>query len=134
MKWLRQGHPFPQADALKMNSQLPQVFNEVRFDRMSCGDPSGFHELADEFFEDIRTRMAQWQAMADAGEYTRLGADFHRCKGGSAMFGFERLYQLFGAWEAESRLEIPAVNLERFSEEIAEAEKAIAGLRARTHG
>lgn len=115
-----------------MNSSA-QVFNEVRFDRMSCGDPTGFHELAEEYFQDVRTRLSQWDAMREAGEYRRLSEEFHRCKGGAAMFGFERLFHLLGSWETDSKIEKGDVNLERFAGELGEAEKAISALRERTN-
>ncbi len=107
-----------------------QIFNEIRFQRMACGDIPGFFELADEYFTDVRVHLSQWPAICEAKEFRRLSEEFHRCKGGAAMFGFERLFSLLGSWESDSGIERGDFDLERFESELEAAEKAVAGFRA----
>ena len=106
-----------------------QTFNQVRFQRMACGDVPGFFELADEFFTDVKVRLSQWPDMRQAGEFPRLLEEFHRCKGGAAMFGFERLFSLLGSWESDSGIGQGQFDLERFAEELEAAETAVTGFR-----
>jgi HPt (histidine-containing phosphotransfer) domain-containing protein len=115
-----------------MNSpvEATPIFNETRFERMACGDIEGFHELADEFFEDVRSRLLKWPALYDSGEFRRLSEEFHRCKGGAAMFGFERLFSLLGNWETDSKIEQGEVDLKRFVSELEAAEFAVAAIRS----
>ena len=72
--------------------------------------------------------------MHSAGEFRRLSEEFHRCKGGAAMFGFERLYGLLGNWETDSKIEKAGVDLEQFADEIAAAEAAVAAFREGSNG
>lgn len=116
---------------MRAPDSAPQIFNEIRFQRMSCGDLDSFHELADEYFIDVRTRMRQWPGMRQAREWRRLGEEFHRCKGGAAMFGFERIFALVGSWEVDSRIERGDVDLEQFAEELEAADRAVAEYRSK---
>lgn len=108
------------------------LFNEIRFERMACGDVPGFFELAEEYFTDVRKRMGEWPGLLAAREYRRLSEDFHRCKGGAALFGLERLYSLFGSVENESEVELVDSHLERFVSEIEAAETAVVARRAKS--
>lgn len=106
-------------------------FNEVRFERMACGDVPGFHELAAEYFSDVKQRMGFWPGLMRAKDFGKLCEDFHRCKGGAAMFGFERLYSLFGSVERDSEVELEEAHLERFASELDAAECAVTACRAK---
>ncbi|WAC21448.1 Hpt domain-containing protein [Luteolibacter sp. SL250] len=106
------------------------VFNPTRFERMACGDLPGFFELAEEYFADVRVRLAGWPSLFSAGELPRLAEDFHRCKGGAAMFGLERMFSLLGMWEREPQIGQNPLDLERFVKELGAAEDAVAGFRA----
>jgi HPt (histidine-containing phosphotransfer) domain-containing protein len=116
---------------MSASPQAHLLFNETRFERMACGDLSGFFELAEEYFQDVRLRMSEWPGLLEANEYRRLSEDFHRCKGGAALFGFERLYSLFGSLESESEIELESSILDRFVSEVEAAETAIVASRAR---
>lgn len=109
-----------------------QLFNEIRFQRMACGDVDGFHDLAQEYFNDVRERMSQWPSLLAQKEYRRLSEDFHRCKGGAAMFGLERLYSLFGSVESDSVVELGDSHLERFASELDAAQTAVSGCRGKS--
>lgn len=98
---------------------------------MSCGDLESFIELADEYFIDVRTRMRQWPGMKDAREWRRLAEELHRCKGGAAMFGFERIFALVGSWEADNRIERGEIDFESFVVELESADQAMAEYRAK---
>ncbi|MBX3739370.1 MAG: Hpt domain-containing protein [Akkermansiaceae bacterium] len=106
------------------------ILNVVRFERMACGDLPGFFELAEEYFADVRMRLAGWPSLFAAGELPRLAEDFHRCKGGAAMFGLERMFSLLGVWEREPQVGQDPLDLERFVKELGAAEDAVAGFRA----
>lgn len=106
------------------------VLNVVRFERMACGDLPGFFELAGEYFADVRSRLAGWPSLFAAGELSRLAEEFHRCKGGAAMFGLERMFSLLGVWEREPQVGQDPLDLERFVKELGAAEEAVAGLLA----
>lgn len=106
------------------------VLNVVRFERMACGDLPGFFELAGEYFADVRSRLAGWPSLFAAGELPRLSEEFHRCKGGAAMFGLERMFSLLGVWEREPQVGQDPLDLERFVKELGAAEEAVAGLLA----
>jgi hypothetical protein len=106
------------------------ILNVVRFERMACGDLPGFFELAEEYFADVRMRLTGWPSLFAAGDLPRLAEDFHRCKGGAAMFGLERMFSLLGIWEREPQIGQNPLDLERFVEELGAAEDAVAGLRA----
>jgi hypothetical protein len=106
------------------------ILNVVRFERMACGDLPGFFELAEEYFVDVRMRLTGWPSLFAAGDLPRLAEDFHRCKGGAAMFGLERMFSLLGIWEREPQIGQNPLDLERFVEELGAAEDAVAGLRA----
>lgn len=116
-----------------MTSSLPGdhglIFNGDRFTRMACGDVQGFLEMADEFFADVRLKLRLWPGMRDAGEYDRLFEEFHRCKGGAALFGLDRLFALLGSWEKDSKVGQSRFDLERFESELEAAEEAVAGFR-----
>jgi len=107
-----------------------QIFNEVRFERMACGDLPGFVEMAEEFFADVRAKLVHWPSLRDAGDHARLFEEFHRCKGGAALFGLERLFSLLGALERDTNVGHVQVDLEGFESELAAAEEAVAGFRA----
>lgn len=127
----QRAHPRPTHEAqvpipdLLVKSE-PSIINEAHFQRMACGDVPGFIELAREFFADIRTRTPLWPELLEDGQAGRLREEFHRCKGGAAIFGFERLVKLLGSWEMEYGVENGAVNLDCLERELAAAEKAIA--------
>ncbi len=96
---------------------------------MACGDVDSFHDLALEYFDDVHTRMTQWAGMYSAREYERLSEEFHRCKGVAAMFGFERLFDLLGSWETETKIENGDLDLKRIASEVEAAENAVAARR-----
>lgn len=108
------------------------LFNEIRFERMACGDLDGFFELAEEYLTDVRKRMHEWPRLLEAREFGRLSEDFHRCKGGAAMFGFERLYSIFGSVETEADAELVDGHLERFAGELDAAESAMFARKAKS--
>lgn len=92
---------------------------------MACGDLGGFIELAWEFFEDTRSRVAQWADLLLRHETAPLLDEFHRCKGGAALFGFERLVRLLDCWELQD-LEAGPLDLDCFLGEVKAAEAAVA--------
>jgi hypothetical protein len=112
------------------SSDTCPILNVVRFERMACGDLPGFFELAEEYFEDVRLRLSGWPSLFAAGELPRLAEDFHRCKGGAAMFGLERMFTLLGVWEREPQVGQHPLDMERFVKELSAAEDAVAGFRA----
>jgi len=116
---------------MRASDSAPQIFSEIRFQRMSCGDLNSFHELADEYFIDVRTRMRQWAGMREAREWRRLAEELHRCKGGAAMFGFERIFALVGSWEADNRIERGEIDFELFVEELEAADQAVTAYRSK---
>lgn len=107
-----------------------QIFNGTRFQRMACGDLGGFCELADEYFADVHVRLENWHDFLAKDDMSRLAEEFHRCKGGAAMFGLERLYSLLGSWERDPKVGQNPVDLERFVAELRAAEDAVADFRA----
>lgn len=95
---------------------------------MACADLAGFAELAGEFFADVRERADEWRALHASGDHKRLREEYHRTKGGAALFGFERLVVMLAGWEADSTVETSPEDLERLARELAEAEEAVAAL------
>lgn len=102
------------------------ILNESHFHRMACGDLPGFFALAEEFFDDVREQVKGWVALQEAGDHVQLREEFHRCKGGAAIFGLERLVSLLGSWErGEESMEI---DLGKFRGEMKVAMEAVRAL------
>ncbi len=94
---------------------------------MAHGDIGGLRDLAFEYFNDTRRLMTGWLAMADAGDFTSLREELHRCKGGASLFGLERIVSLIGDCERPKALEESGFNLALFEKELTEAERAVEG-------
>lgn len=107
-----------------------QIFNSTRFQRMACGDLPGLFEMVEEYFVDLRLKLESWPAVKDAGDFQRLFEEFHRCKGGAALFGLERLFSLLGSLERETNVGQMQVDLELLERELVAAEEAVDGFRA----
>jgi len=99
--------------------------NYANFLKMAHGDLSGLRELALDFFSDTRRQMAGWRDLLNAGNFSQLRDDLHRCKGGASLFGLERLVALTVSFENQSVAEQRHFDLARFEMELAEAERAV---------
>jgi HPt (histidine-containing phosphotransfer) domain-containing protein len=102
--------------------------NPVYFMKMAHGDLEGLRELAFDFFNDTRRLMTGWLSMIEAGNYSRLREELHRCKGGASLFGLERLVALIGDCESPQTLETRGFDLGTFETELSAAENAVIGL------
>jgi hypothetical protein len=105
-----------------------QPMNAVSFMKMAHGDALGLKELAFDFFNDTRLRMTGWLALMEAGDFSAVRDDLHRCKGGASLFGLERLVALIGASEAPQALESRGFDLTHFETELSAAENAVTAL------
>lgn len=99
--------------------------NPASFTKMAHGDPAGLKELACDYFNDTRRKMAGWSAMIDRGDFKGLREELHRCKGGASLFGLERLVALIGSCESALVLEKRGFDLAVFERELTAAENAV---------
>lgn len=81
--------------------------------------------MALEYFADVKTRLSSWAVLKETADFRRLSEEFHRSKGGAALFGFERLRALFGDWEEQSRIEMGEFDLDGLCRELEVAEAAV---------
>lgn len=95
---------------------------------MAHGDLGGLRELAFDFFNDTRHQMTGWTALLEAGNYSQLRDDLHRCKGGASLFGLERLVSLIGSIESPQVLESRGFDIAVFEYELSTAESAVAAM------
>lgn len=102
--------------------------NPANFLKMAHGDPEGLRELAFDYFNDTRRQMAGWMALIDAGNFSQLRDDLHRCKGGASLFGLERIVALIGDSESPAVLENRGFDIANFESELSAAERAVVGL------
>lgn len=107
-----------------MKKTLPPI-NPKNFLKMAHGDPNGLRDLAFDFFNDTRRLMGGWSELLEAGNFTRLREELHRCKGGASLFGLERLVALLAASESPSVLETSGFNLVAFERELRMAESGL---------
>ena len=110
----------------------PITINPANFAKMAHGDPAGLIELAFDYFNDTRRLMTGWLALLEAGNFSRLRDELHRCKGGASLFGLERLVALIGECESPGRLEEHGFDLSAFEQELSAAENAVANMREPT--
>jgi HPt (histidine-containing phosphotransfer) domain-containing protein len=101
------------------------ALNPVNFRKMAHGDPLGLIDLAFDYFNDTRRLMTGWMALVEAGNFSRLRDELHRCKGGASLFGLERLVAIIGGCERPSILESEGFDLRAFEDELSKAEKAV---------
>lgn len=99
--------------------------NPVYFMKMAHGDMAGLRELAFDFFNDTRRLMTGWQSMIEAGDFSHLREELHRCKGGASLFGLERLVALIADSERPMALENNGFDLGVFEKELTAAEAAV---------
>jgi HPt (histidine-containing phosphotransfer) domain-containing protein len=99
--------------------------NPVYFMKMAHGDMAGLRELAFDFFNDTRRLMTGWKSMIDAGNFSSLREELHRCKGGASLFGLERIVALIAASESPQVLEKNGFDLGAFEKELTAAEAAV---------
>ena len=102
--------------------------NQANFLKMAHGDPRGLRELAFDFFNDTRHQMTGWMALVEAGNFSQLRDDLHRCKGGASLFGLERLVSLIGSFESPQVLESRGFDIAGFEYELSTAESAVAAM------
>lgn len=102
--------------------------NQANFLKMAHGDLPGLRELAFDYFKDTRRQMIGWRALMDAGNFSQLRDDLHRCKGGASLFGLERIVALIGDFESPSLLENHGFDIASFETELTAAERAVVGL------
>ena len=95
---------------------------------MAHGDLGGLRELAFDFFNDTRRQMTRWLALLEAGDYTQLGADLHRCKGAASIFGLERIVSIISTTENPAALESNGFDLASFESELSAAEDAVVAM------
>ena len=102
--------------------------NHTNFLKMAHGDLGGLRELAFDFFDDTRHQMTGWVALVEAGNFSQLRDDLHRCKGGASLFGLERLVSLIGSFESPQVLESRGFDIAGFEYELSTAESAVAAM------
>lgn len=110
-----------------MNDRFAPI-NTVNFMKMAHGDVGGLRDLAFDYFNDTRRKMTAWLAMIEAGDFTALREELHRCKGGASLFGLERLVTIIGDCEKPMALERDGFDIEQFERELSAAESAVADL------
>lgn len=102
--------------------------NPANFLKMAHGDLSGLRELAFDFFNDTRRQMTGWLALVEAGNYSQLRDDLHRCKGGASLFGLERIVAFVGSVESSTVLEEQGFDIAVFEKELTAAESAVVAM------
>lgn len=102
--------------------------NPQNFLKMAHGDLVGLRELAFDYFNDTRRQMTGWLTLLEAGNFSQLRDDLHRCKGGASLFGLERLVAMIGFFESPKVLESSGFDIARFEDELSSAESAVASL------
>ena len=99
--------------------------NAANFLKMAHGDLAGLRQLAFDFFNDTRRQMTGWMALIEAGNFSQLRDDLHRCKGGASLFGLERIVAMIGLVESPAALESSGFDIARFESELSAAESAV---------
>jgi HPt (histidine-containing phosphotransfer) domain-containing protein len=99
--------------------------NPANFLKMAYGDLAGLRSLAIDFFNETRQQMAGWKALIEAGNFSQLRDDLHRCKGGACLFGLERLVAMIGSCESPAALENRGFDINGFESELSAAENAV---------
>lgn len=102
--------------------------NLVHFMKTAYGDVPWLRSLAFEFFHETRALMPQWMALIEAGNFTELRVELHRCKGGASLFGFERLVAMLAICESPMALESRGFDLAAFERELGAAQTAVAAI------
>jgi HPt (histidine-containing phosphotransfer) domain-containing protein len=120
-RWIDSGMPHIMPT---VNDPLPPL-NQTKFEKMAHGNDKALLELADEYSSETRSLMAEWHKLIDAGDFDRLREELHRCKGGAALFGLDRLAEFFGQCESGSHLETHGLDMTALETELAAAEKAV---------
>ncbi|MCX6866655.1 MAG: Hpt domain-containing protein [Verrucomicrobia bacterium] len=103
----------------------PAALNPTRFARMARGDTAGLIAIAGDYFKETRRLMPAWLAMLEAGDFGRLREELHRCKGGAAIFGLDRLAAMIMDYETPRVLETRGFDVEAFEQELRAAECAV---------
>lgn len=99
--------------------------NPASFLKMAHGDLASLRLLAFDFFTDTRQQMSSWKALLEAGNFSQLRDDLHRCKGGASLFGLERLVAIIGSCESPTALESRGFDINGFENELSAAEHAV---------
>lgn len=99
--------------------------NATKFLKMAHGDLAGLRSLAFDFFNDTRLQMLGWKALLEAGNFSQLRDDLHRCKGGASLFGLERIVAIIGSCESPTTLESRGFDIDVFENELSAAENAV---------
>ncbi|MBK1883336.1 Hpt domain-containing protein [Luteolibacter pohnpeiensis] len=110
-------------------NQDPPILNEDRFRRMACGDMDSFYELAGDYFEEVESRIPEWRKLNASGDDHRLREEFHRSKGGAAIFGFERLHAHLTSLEKQIEAGGGEVDIDQLLGEYENAKQAVAALQ-----
>lgn len=113
------------SDLIPAVNENPAPINTVNFMKMAHGDVSGLRDLAFDYFNDTRRLMTVWLAMIEAGDFTSLREELHRCKGGASLFGLERIVMMIGDCEKSQQLERDGFDLAKFELELSAAENAV---------
>ncbi len=116
--------PVNRSSMLPMNEDLVPM-NLEHFTKMAYGDVPWLRGLAIDFFHETRALLPQWATMIEAGRFEELRAELHRCKGGSSLFGFERVVAMLAIFERPVDLETHGFNVAAFEQELAAAERAV---------
>ncbi|MBK1814260.1 Hpt domain-containing protein [Luteolibacter yonseiensis] len=104
--------------------------NSTNFLKMAHGDLPGLRALAFDFFNDTRHQMSGWRALLEAGDFSQLRDDLHRCKGGASLFGLERIVAIIGSCESPAVLESRGFDIDVFENELSAAENAVLCMEA----
>jgi hypothetical protein len=107
--------------------------NPAKFDKMVRGDCAELADLACEYFCETRQRMVGWSRLIDAGDFTRLREELHRCKGVACMLGLDRLAALLDECESSSQLETDGINMKTMRAELLAAEQAVGARSYKCH-
>jgi hypothetical protein len=111
----------------RMSDELVAM-NMAHFVKMAYGDVPWLKGLASDFFRETRALQPQWMALIEAGNFTELRVELHRCKGGASLFGFERIVALLGICESPQEIEIRGFNMTALEQELDAAEAALAAM------
>lgn len=103
----------------------PAVLNPVRFMKMARGDTAGLIAIAGDYFIETRRLIPAWMAMLEAGDFGRLREELHRCKGGAAIFGLDRLTAMIIDHERPMAIETHGFDVAAFESELRAAECAV---------
>jgi hypothetical protein len=115
---------------IAMNDELDElaVMNTAHFVKMAYGNVPWLRGLSVDFIKETRGLVPGWRVLLESRNFTQLREELHRCKGGSSIFGFDRLRALLLASESPTTLEARGFDFVVFEQELDAAEKAMAAV------